>query len=230
MRTDNAVQHIQSLDPNRLARYEQYFNTLTPVDQNEVFRRWLFAYASVHTSWKYNVIMYEKLRDLTWLGDIDALRKRIEESRAGLHNNRARFINAFAMFFYDHPGWFIKSPWENWKEHRDRLMAHAPGLGIAKTSFALELVHFHKAGTICMDTHYLQLYGLSSKEISEGRPSDKLMREMEDHWLTTCKTFGVNPVTARWIYFDDRQQKLTPRYWSHILDRQPFPGPMEMAA
>lgn len=155
MRTDAAVHHIQSLDPARVARYERYFNTLTPADQNDVFRRWLFAYASVHTTWKYNVILYEKLKDLSWLGDVAELRKRIEGSRAGLHNNRTKFINAFAMFFYDHPGWFKQSPWETWIEYRDRLMEHTPGLGIAKTSFALELIHFHKAGIVCFDTHQL---------------------------------------------------------------------------
>jgi hypothetical protein len=222
MRTDLAVQHIQSLDMERVARYEEYFNTLAPQDQDEVFRRWLFAYASVHTSWKYNVILYEKLRDLSWLGRPEQLLKRIVESRAGLHNNRTKFIHAFSMFFYDHPGWFAKSPWENWIGYRDRLMEYAPGLGIAKTSFALELTHFHTAGTVCFDTHALQLYGLTPTEISKGRPSDKMIRDMEQHWITTCNMFKVSPVTARWLYFDLRQNRTNSRYWSHVLDRLPY--------
>jgi thermostable 8-oxoguanine DNA glycosylase len=222
MRTDLAVQHIQALDQQRVARYEQYFNTLTPTTQDEVFRRWLFAYASVHTSWKYNVILYNELKDLTWLGDHAELLKRIERSRAGLHNNRAKFIHAFSMFFHDHPGWFMRSPWETWFSYRDRLMEHTPGLGIAKTSFALELVHFHETGIVCFDTHQLQLYGLSPKDISTGKPSDKMVRDMERHWVDTCRLFGVSPVTARWIHFDQKQRRPDSRYWSHVLDGQPF--------
>lgn len=229
MQTDKAVQHIENIDLGRAAEYEKYFATLKPETQDEVFRRWLFAYASVHTTWKANVALYNHIKDLEWLGDEAALRDRIITSRAGLHNNRAKFINAFSLFFYDHPGWFMKSPWENWFEHRDRLMDHVPGLGIAKTSFALELVYFHDAGTVCFDTHQLQLYGMTPKEIGVKGYNLKQVRAMEQHWVATCALKGVNPVTARWLYFDQRQKHDSPRYWCHVIDGQPFEAPQVAA-
>lgn len=222
MRTDAAVRHIQSLDVERAKGYETYFETMRPETQEDIFRRWIFAYASVHTSWKYNVALYNNLKDLTWVGDKQDLHDRIVDSRAGLHNNRTKFIHAFSGFFYDHPGWFLRSPWETWFEYRDRLMEHTPGLGIAKTSFALELVHFHDTATVCFDTHQLQLYGLTTKQIQTKGYNLKTVKKMEQHWVHTCKTFDISPVTARWLYFDDRQGEEDSRYWSHVIDEQPY--------
>ena len=220
MRTDKAVQLIQSLDHNKVIKYEAYFNALKPHSQSEVLRRWLFAYASVHTTWEYNVKLYNNLKDLEWVGNERMLLERITASKAGLQNNRTKFINAFTMFFFDHPGWFMRSPWEGWRDYRNRLMEYTPGLGIAKTSFALELVHFHEAGLACFDTHQLQLYGLTPKQINAKSYTLKSVRMMEQHWVETCGTFGVNPVTARWLYFDKRQNKEDSRYWSHVLENE----------
>ena len=123
---------VAALDKGRLLDYENYFKTIYPKNLDDIFRRWIFAYASVHTTWKFNVELYKQLQDLSWLGNIHVLRDRIKASKAGLHNNRAAFIMSFANFYWAHPFWFNKMPNEDWFQYRNRIMEKAPGIGRAK--------------------------------------------------------------------------------------------------
>ena len=213
------VQQIEALAPDRVRQYEDYFTTLIPTTTEDVFRRWMFAYASVHTTWESNCRLYEMLKPLDWLGNIHVLRDRIRDSRAGLHNNRADQITQFSSFYWRHPTWFNRAPDEPWFKYRDRIMNRAPGIGKAKAAFLLELTCFHASGVACFDTHMVQLYGYTSKVYGQGKVPDKQFEAIKRHWTDACQARGVSPVTARWLYWDAKQQQVNPRYWSRVLEQ-----------
>ena len=68
-RINSKVQEaILSLEPELLERYEEHFvNELRPESHQDLFRRFLFAYLSVQTSWEVNVRLYNRLKNLTWI-------------------------------------------------------------------------------------------------------------------------------------------------------------------
>lgn len=218
MDTVLAEQHIAGITPQQISAYEQYFVTLAPRTVEDVFRRWMFAYASVHTTWESNCRLYQMLKPLDWMGNIHVLRDRIQESRAGLHNNRAEYIMNFSQFFWRHPHWFNMAPGEDWFQFRDRIMERAPGIGKAKAAFLLELTCFHRARVACFDTHMVQLYGYTAKAYGAGRLPEKQFDAMEHHWAATCAQRNVSPVTARWIYWDQKMGKPNSSYWAHVLE------------
>ena len=109
-----AKDKIACIDPGKVKDYEAYFETIAPTTLEDVFRRWMFAYASVHTTWEMNCKLYEALKPLDWIGNDQMLLERIISTRAGMHNNRTRFISQFTEFFWRHPTWFNKSPAETW--------------------------------------------------------------------------------------------------------------------
>ena len=217
---DAAAAYIDSLDDGRVATYEKYFDTLVPApaDYTEVFKRWMFAYASVHTSWKANCTLYEQLRDLQWMGDPVELKRRIVKSRAGLHNNRTRFITEFTEYYWDHPEWFNRMPGENWFNYRNRIMEKTLGIGRAKAAFAIELIYFQQSEVACFDTHMVQFYGFDAKTYGQGKVRESDMHDMEQHWTASCLAKGVSPMTARWVWWDKKQKKSDSRYWSYVLE------------
>lgn len=218
LQTSIVKDKVSQIDPARLKAYEDYFETLVPVTTEDVFRRWMFAYSSVHTTWEMNCRLYEALAPLDWLGNEDMLHRRISDSKAGMHNNRTRFITQFTDFFWRHPTWFNKIPDESWFEYRNRIMERSPGIGLAKSAFFIELTCFHKAKLACFDTHMVQMYGFTAKQYGAGKVRGRDFDRMERHWVSTCARHRMSPVTARWVLWDQKQKMLTPRYWSYILE------------
>ena len=214
MNTAIATRALESINKDRLQEYHAYFDTIKPCDDTEIFRRGLFAFASVHTTWRKNVDLYALLWDMGWIFDQNELHRRILESRAGLTNNRTKFIWEFQKRYWAEPSFYLKQEDETWPEYRDRIEKHTLGLGHAKTSFFCELVYFEKAGVVCGDTHQLQLYGLKGNQ-SPGRRN---MDYVERHWVEECARLGLPPVTARWYLWDKKQRKNDSRYWSYVLE------------
>jgi hypothetical protein len=210
---------IDELDKSRVEPYEVYFEKLRPKNLKDKFRRGLFALASVHTTWALNCVLYEQLWDLKWKNDLDLLRERIIDSRAGLVNNRVKSIAAYAANFWQFPGSFDRANGESWYKYRDRIQNMTLGLGPAKSAFFLELNHFHDNRVPCMDTHMFQAYGVAPKDVGTVKPADRA--RMEAHWDMTCEKKDINPVTARWIMWDQKQGKTDSRYWAHVLEGRP---------
>lgn len=220
MKTDTAVELINSVNPAEVERYARYLGGIVPTTNEELFRRWMFAYASVHTTWAMNCKLYRALAPLDWLGDHTRLLDRIESTGAGMHNNRAMYISEFSEFFWDHPNWFWKNELETWVAYRDRLREAAVGIGRAKSSFVVEMTYPVPAQVICTDTHVMQLYGRKPGDIGQGRVSDTEERKMEDHWVKTCGSRKLPPVLGRWIFWDRKQGHSDPRYWSFVFEKQ----------
>lgn len=191
---------------------------VAPVSQEDFFRRWLFAYASIQTGWARNVVIYNALKDLDWVGDKEHLYDLLVDTGAGMHNGRTKNISAFADDFWNDPAAFYGRPGESWADYRKRLMQRIPGMGMAKTSFVLEMTWPTTAEVICIDTHILQLYGCEP-----GRLSRATYKELEKHWVSTCEEQGLAPAIARAIYWDDNQGYENSEYWNCVFnDEKPL--------
>ena len=203
---------FNSFDSEEVQRYKDYWGSIAPKNDTEVFQRWLFAFMSVHTSWESNVRGYEAIKDWTkWVNRNDKLTKLLVKSRVGLHKNRTRFVSQFAQKFWQDPDWY-KYQEGNWQTFRDRLVKSILGLGIAKVSFALEMIYPNRTEVCCMDTHLFQAYGLDQTKDA------RRYKEIENYWLDMCRMWNVPSAIARAILWDRKQDKTDSRYWSYVLE------------
>jgi thermostable 8-oxoguanine DNA glycosylase len=204
---------FNSLDSTEIKTYTDYWKSVEPKGTSEVFKRWLFAFMSVHTSWKSNISGYLAIRNWwEWLNNDQELENRIIASGAGLHKNRTRFISTFAKDYWANTEAFQKSEDETWVAYRDRLVKRVLGLGMAKVSFSLEMMFPAEADVTCLDTHLFQVYGLD--QTKDG----KQYHAIERHWIEMCKMWNVSPYVARCIWWDRNQGYTDSRYWSFVLE------------
>ena len=55
---------------SKISSYEEYWNSIAPSNTNEIFKRWLFAYTSIHSTWESNVRTYNHIKNFEqWLND-----------------------------------------------------------------------------------------------------------------------------------------------------------------
>jgi len=228
MITKDAEEHLCNIKQSEIDRYNRYFDRIKPQNHEDGFRRWIFAYASVHTSWQMNCRLYRALEDLTWVGDDVKLFNSIVSCRAGMHNNRARFISEFSRFYWDHPDWFNKTKHEDWFQYRDRIQNAAPGIGQAKSAFVAELNYLPESQIICVDTHMLQLYGYSSSTV--GKVTKKKMTAIEQHWMEECQQRKIPPAVGRWWYWDNKAGQADSRFWSFVFEKDNYNKKLESIA
>jgi thermostable 8-oxoguanine DNA glycosylase len=202
---------FKGIDHNKSEEYSKYWKGIEPTTPYDYFLRYVFAFLSVHTTYTSNVLAYNKLRDCMWIGDDEELGRRLVESRVGLHNNRKKYLKKFTQEFWACPTKFIPSA-KNTKVKRDELYPTILGLGIAKTSFAIEMCLPVDCEAVCMDTHLFQVYGLDQTKHSN------LYLEIENHWNRMCKLFEVPNYIARCLFWDTNQGKEDSRYWSYCLE------------
>jgi len=210
---------IKKLDLDRLPEYLHYFEKIRPKTAEDKFRRGLCAIATVHSTYESTVKLYASLWNLSWMGDSELLKKRIDASRAGLANNRTKFIMEYTALFWQFPDLFKHKDGEPWHVTRDRIMAHVKGLGISKSAFFLELLYPKECRVVCMDVHMLRLYGVQDAQIAKVTKAD--MVRMETHWDMACRHLDINPVATRWLFWDTQQGKKDSRYWAWILEGEP---------
>ena len=212
---------FNSFDRKEVDTYKDYWQGVAPKNDTEIFQRWLFAFMSVHTSWESNVRGYEAIKDWTkWINNDTELQRLLVESRVGLHRNRTRFVSEFAKKFWNDPDGYkyqedvlIGDVWQNnWQTFRNRLVKNILGLGIAKVSFALEMIYPNEAKVTCMDTHLFQAFGLDQTKDSTR------YKTIENHWLDMCTMWNVPSYIARCILWDRKQDKTDSRYWSYVLE------------
>jgi hypothetical protein len=203
-----------TLGRDKLEAYHKYWDGLTVTNNDDYFRRWLFAFCSVHTGWEANVRGYEAIKDFVpWLHDKEALRTKLCWARCGMHNNRARFIHEFAQKFWRDPAAYWPVPGEPMHFLRNRIAAATNGLGLAKTSFALELAFPTWADVVCLDVHMLRLYNVKQTKVTSST-----YVKCEDDWLGRSAGIGQAPYIARMAWWDAQQGKEDSRYWSHCLE------------
>lgn len=195
-------------------RYVEYWDRIAARTDAELFRRYLFAFASIHTTWKSNVSIYQAIKDHeTWLGSHEGLRTRLVCARGGLHNARAANISSFASKFWADPAAYRRRPRESWSCCRARIAEATKGLGPAKTAFALELAYPLEAEVLCVDVHMARLYGADQSKMSER---DYAVYEAD--WVGRSRAVGLPPFIVKQIYWDGLQGRPDSRYWSHVFE------------
>lgn len=197
-------------------RYVDYWDRISAKTPTQVFRRFLFAYCSVHTTWEGNVQGYRCIEDFQpWLGDKTRLRNQLVRSGVGLHNNRAKWIDAFSDLYWRSPSSFQRGARESWASYRDRLEGTITGLGPAKVSFALELAYPLEAEVLCLDVHMLRLYGKNDQNLRKHEYA-----RYEADWVGRARACGLPPYIVKQIHWDRVQGKPDSRYWSYVLEEK----------
>ena len=194
--------------------YKEYFKDITPKNKMDIYNRFIFAFCSVHTTWESNIRGYNMLKDNTST-DLRTIKPIIKRAGLGLNNVRSKAIKLFTKAFNEDYKQFTKRRAESWQDYALRLEKNIYGLGHAKTRFAIELLYPVSAKVCCVDTHVIQWAKQNPNKMSRA-----LYNKIEQGWLNHSKQKGLNPVEARWKWWDNKQGYEHPRYWSHVLETQ----------
>ena len=207
-------QFIKSIPLDKVEQYSQYWKTITPTTHEDYYKRWQFAFLSVHTTWKTNVKAYVQLTTDKPPTTKEILLQQIKVSGTGLNKMRTEGLWKFKNDFWSDPSEWYRKKDEAWVDCRERLMERCHGLGYAKTSFALELCYPVECGVTCLDTHMLQLYGVKSSPV----PSPNKYKELEKHWMSVCQEHKIPAFMVRNVYWDKVQEQQDTRYWSYVFE------------
>lgn len=206
-----------SLLKKRKKIYTTYWDSIKPSSPQAIHNRWLFAFLSVHTTWSANVKAYQLLKNKAWASNED-LQKKLVESGVGLYNIRTKAISNFDNLFKDSPNLFNRESFSSWEEMRDTLNTNLYGLGLAKISFALEMVYPLEIELTCLDVHMLKAYGKTTRFTYMSNKGKQGYIEMEQDWVSRCKASKIAPSVARSLYWDILQNQTSPKYWTHVLE------------
>jgi thermostable 8-oxoguanine DNA glycosylase len=218
MDTTKADLFFKSFPKDKVVSYKEYWESIRPNNNDEIFRRYLFSFMSVHTTWKSNVAGYNAIKNFgDWLDNKELLREKIKNSGCGLYNNRTKFIWDFKDKFWANPKNFYLTTKKYHVKKRDWIVNNISGLGTAKVSFALEQSHPNECRVFCGDTHMLELYGMKTLTYQSKKGLD-LYKKMERHWSVNCGKIGVPAYIARSIFWDAKQNKSDSRYWSYVFE------------
>lgn len=213
-----ADQFLSSITQAERDDQSSYWDKLTPTSLDEIFRRWLFAFTSIHTSWKGNVYGYKALEDfLPWKWNKPELSKRLRQSGCGLHENRTHYIWDFSRKFWDKPTDYLPQAGEPWRAYRDRLVENNKGIGIAKVSYVLELCFPKTVRVLCGDIHQCRLYG-HDRNLTGNGPDKHAYETMEYHWVQRSRDCDVSPAVARQIFWNRKKNKRNSRFWSWVFE------------
>ena len=216
MNTTQANTFFDSIKSDTIKRYTDYWHGVRPVTVDDFFRRYLFAFTSVHTTWTGNVRGYNALKNLGWLENKENLRERLTNARCGMHNNRTETIWKFKDQFYSNPELFTKVQGD-WISYRNLLVNSISGLGIAKVSFTLEMCFPKEAMVSCIDTWGIKLYELPTDSF-RSKAGVEMYEKAEQHWIEKSVDVDASPMVTRSIYWDKLKNRRNPRYWSYVLE------------
>lgn len=210
-------QHSHKIQP-----YNDYWKSVAPQNDKEFFQRWLFAFTSIHTTWQANVRAYNHIKNFeVWLSDKEKLREQLILSKAGCHNLRTENIWGFSKKYWSNPSLFKKNENESWVDLRNRLSLDLKGIGLAKTSFALELCYPEKVEVVCLDVHMLRALNLKTNGYrAENKNELNSYLNGESVWLKKSKFWNASPYILRCVFWDILQGKNDSRYWSWCLEPQ----------
>jgi thermostable 8-oxoguanine DNA glycosylase len=217
--TSKTDEFFKTLPRDKIMSYKDYWESVKPQNNEEIFRRYLFSYCSVHTTWQGNVKGYNAIKDFNdWIDDENILREKLHKSGVGLHNNRTKYIWDFSKKFWANPKDFYFTSKRGHVKKRDSIVDKINGIGLAKVSFALEMIHPNEARALCLDVHMLRLYDMEHLKYNKSKTGSGLYKRAERHWIVNCGKNKIPSYIARSIYWDHLQNKENSRYWSFVLE------------
>lgn len=222
---NNEIQEIFETvkDDPRVDDYTKYLKSIAPQTSNEIFWRFVFAFLSIHSTYKSNTRGYMMLRNPGAWRTYQTLRDALVASGCGMHNQRARFLWKFREeFFGGYYGALTLEP--DLQRRRNMLVDKLLGIGMAKVSFALEMSFPTQSSVVCLDVHHLRLYGKDATNVSK-----KDYMECEDDWCARSKKVGIAPFVVRNIFWDKLKKQSSPRFWSYVFEKHGDQLPVEAA-
>jgi thermostable 8-oxoguanine DNA glycosylase len=219
MSTSKADEFFKTFPKDKIVSYKDYWESVRPQNNDDIFRRYLFAYTSVHTTWQGNVKGYNAIKNFNeWIDSKETLLTKLHKSGVGLHNNRTNYIWDFSQKFWANPKDFYFTTKKYHVKKRDSILNKINGIGLAKISFALEMIHPNEARVLCGDIHQLRLYDVETLKYNKSKVGSSVYKKMERHWMINCGKHKVPSYIARSIYWDNLQNKEDSRYWSFVLE------------
>jgi len=218
---------IRSTDRARVGRYYKYWTSIKPRGARDYYDRWLFAFASIRTTWQSNCKIFLALKRLPiYIVEAD-IERVLRSVGSGMYKVRTRALWEFHLKYWADTSVWLPRRGESFIDARARILPELHDIGLAKTSFFFEMGWPEQCDVVCLDTHLLQLYGLSGSTVS-----DKKYLELEKHWCETCRKEGLPSPLVRHVYWDKLQKQPDTRYWSHVLHHNvsEFKHPFERAA
>jgi len=214
-----ADQFFSTFPRDKVVAYKEYWESVRPQNHEDIFRRYLFSYCSVHTTWQGNIKGYNAIKDFDeWIDSENTLRNKLHKSGVGLHNNRTKYIWDFTKKFWANPKDFYFTTKKGHVKKRDDIVNKINGIGLAKVSFALEMIHPNESRALCLDVHMLRLYDMEQLKYNKSKSGTGLYKKMERHWMVNCGKSKIPSYIARSIYWDNLQKKEDSRYWSFVLE------------
>jgi thermostable 8-oxoguanine DNA glycosylase len=203
---------VAETHPNKDA-YLKNLDEITPQTPEDIFWRFVFAFMSIHSTYKSNLRGFILLRNPGAWKSYEALRSTLEASGCGMQNQRARFIWKFREEFFG--GAFDAIFDQNsLQEKRNMLCDRLLGIGMAKISFALEMSFPRQNQVVCMDVHQLRLYGKSD---TTCRKKTAYM-ECEDDWTQRSRKIGIPSFVVRNMFWDRLKKQNSLRFWSFVFE------------
>ena len=108
MNTTKVDEFFKNFPKDKVVAYKDYWESIKPQNIEDIFRRYLFSFMSVHTTWKGNVSGYKAIKDFNeWIDNKDLLLEKLKNSGVGLHNNRTEYVWDFKNKFWSNPKDYI---------------------------------------------------------------------------------------------------------------------------
>lgn len=191
--------------------YMFYHVALAPKNPIQYLRRLQFAVCSAFQGWQANVKMMEAIKKMPPNFTEQQLEDAFKKAGTGLYT-RAKSLHKLTVDFKQNQLSYMPSPNEDWNSFRNRLANKRVGMGLAKASFALEMLFPEHCRVVCLDRWILADYGI--KITDQGWD----YREKEGHWVTAANDYDLSPTMTRHMRWDDYHGKPSTRYWSHVLE------------
>mgnify|MGYP006142488897 FL=1 len=206
---------------NRKAELQQYRkdwgNKIKPQSDQGRLNRWRFAFCTVHTPWLRSCEQYHDISNLYQNIQLDSLVERLSRSAGGMFKIKGEGINNLhKLWDTTHQLFELDglSSRHEWRKARNKLTNKLIKLGLAKTSFALEMLQPLNAKIICIDRHMFKAFGWANVDRSATKEQYEYF---EDYWLDLCETHNVEPAISRNYYWDIIQKQSSSMYWGKYL-------------
>jgi thermostable 8-oxoguanine DNA glycosylase len=210
---------FETFPRDKVVSYKEYWESIRPQNHDDIFRRYLFSFMSVHTTWESNVKGYNAVKNFSeWFDNKELLLTKIKDSGVGLHNNRTEYIWDFKDKFWSNPKDYIITTKKYHVKKRDSIIQKIRGLGAAKISFSCEMQNPNGCRVVCLDVHLLRLYGCENLKYNKSPKGMETYKKIERHWSIQCGKVGVPCYIMRSLYWNTLQKQEDCRYWSHCLE------------
>lgn len=205
---------FEGINPIDVKRYKSDWQTIMPKSDREHLNRYRFAYCTVHTSWANSCNQYNAVKKSEAKSTYNHLLQVLKNSQGGMYVIKATGINSLQSLWINHRKMFNPEP-DKWQSWRNKLCKNLKKLGLAKTSFAIEMIRPMDAQIICIDRHMFKAFGWEN--VDKGASLEQYTY-YEDYWNELSNSYDIPPVISRNMFWDKIQKQDSSMYWAKYLN------------